>query len=74
MVPALEKCYPRTPFLINDIIMPESGTTTRLEERHLRQVDMTMLVALGSKQRTEREFNTLLKEADPRFKVSFTLP
>jgi hypothetical protein len=70
VVPALEKCNPGTPLLINDIIMPESGTTTRLEEHHLRQVDMTMLVALGSKQRTEREFKTLLKESDPRFEVS----
>ena len=29
VVPALEKCNPRTPLLINEIIMPESGTTTR---------------------------------------------
>ena len=30
-----------------------------------------MLVALGAKQRSERQFNTLFKEADPRFEVSF---
>lgn len=72
VVPALENCKPRTPLLINDIILPESGTTTRLEERHLRQVDMTMLVALGSKQRTEQEFKALLKEADERFTVSLS--
>jgi hypothetical protein len=53
--------------------MPESGTTTLFEEHHLRQVDMTMLVALGSKQRTEREFKTLLEEADKRLKVSPSL-
>lgn len=69
VIPALEKCNPKTPLLINDIIMPESGTTTRFEEHHLRQVDMTMLVALGSKQRTEREFKALLEEADARFTV-----
>jgi hypothetical protein len=70
VVPALEQCNPGTPLLINDIILPESSTMTRHEERHIRQVDLTMLVALGAKQRTEREFYTLFKEADPRFEVS----
>lgn len=70
VVTALEKCNPRTPLLINEIIMPESGTTTRFEEHYLRQVDMTMLVAFGSKQRTEREFKALFEEADERFTVS----
>ena len=74
VVPALEQCNPGTPLLVNDIILPESGTTTRSEEHHLRQVDFTMLVAFGAKQRTEREFNTLLKEADPRFEVSALSP
>ncbi|KAL9105191.1 MAG: hypothetical protein Q9187_008773, partial [Circinaria calcarea] len=66
LVPALKQCNPGTPLLINDIIMPESGTTTRFEERHFRHIDLTMLVGFGAKQRTEREFNTLFKEADPR--------
>jgi hypothetical protein len=71
LVPALERCHPGTPLLANEIILPESGTMTRFEERHLRQLDLTMLVGFGSKQRTERDFNTLCKEADPRFEVSF---
>ena len=71
VVPALERCEPGTPLLINDVVLPESGTTTRFEERYLRQLDITMLVALGAKQRSEREFNSLFKEADPRFEVSF---
>ena len=69
VVPALEKCKKGTPFLINDVVMPESGTTTRYEEHHLRQVDFCMLVALGAKQRSEREFDKILKEADSRFNV-----
>lgn len=69
VVPALEKCKKNTPFLINDVIMPSSGTTTRYEEHHLRQVDFCMLVVLGAKQRTEREFGDLLKEADPRLDI-----
>lgn len=70
VVPALEKCKKGTPFLINDVIMPRSGTTTRYEEHHLRQVDFCMLVGLGAKQRTEQEFGDLLKEADPRFDIA----
>ena len=74
VVPALELCNPGTPLLINEMILPEGGTTTRFEERYLRQVDMTMMVVLGAKQRTEREFNTLFKEADSRFEVRFFSP
>jgi hypothetical protein len=69
LVPALEKCDPGTPFLINDIILPESGATTRYVDHHLRQVDLTMMVALGAKQRTAKEFEGLLKQADDRFEV-----
>ena len=69
VIPALARCKKGTPFLINDVIMPRSGTTTRYEEHHLRQVDFCMLVALGAKQRTEQEFRDLLKEADPRLDI-----
>ncbi|KAH7136181.1 S-adenosyl-L-methionine-dependent methyltransferase [Dendryphion nanum] len=69
VVPALEKCKKGTPFLINDVIMPKSGSTTRYEEHHLRQVDFCMLVVLGAKQRSEEDFVELLKEADSRFKI-----
>jgi hypothetical protein len=30
---------------------------------------MCMLVLLGAKQRSEEEFDTLFKEADPRFEI-----
>jgi hypothetical protein len=69
IVPALEQSKAGTPLLINDVIMPESGTTTRHEEHHLRQVDICMMVALGAKQRTEYEFEGLLRQADPRLKI-----
>lgn len=69
LVPALEKCNARTPFLINDIILLESGSTTRYVNHHLRQVDLTMMITLGAKQRTAREFENLLKQADERFEV-----
>ncbi|EAW12174.1 putative O-methyltransferase [Aspergillus clavatus NRRL 1] len=69
LVPALEKCDPGTPLLLNEIILPENGSTTRHVEHHLRQVDMTMMIVLGAKQRSRREFEQLLKKADPRFEV-----
>lgn len=69
VVPALEKSKEDTSFLINDVIMPESGTTTRYEEHHLRQVDFCMMALLGAKQRTEQEFRNLLRAADPRLHI-----
>jgi hypothetical protein len=70
VVPGLEASKPGTPFLINDIIMPEPGTISRVAERELRQIDMIMLVGFGAKQRTVAEFAALLREADPRYKIS----
>jgi hypothetical protein len=67
--PALERCGRGTPLLINDVVLPDSGTTTRFEEHHLRQVDFCMMVALGAKQRSEGEFDRLIKEADARFEI-----
>jgi hypothetical protein len=73
MVPALERSKPRTPFLINDIILPEwNSGSSRFEEHRLRQIDIMMMTVLGSKQCTESEFSALLQEADPRLKVSST--
>jgi hypothetical protein len=69
IVPALEAAGPRTPLLINDTIVPEHGTTSRYQEHAFRQVDIMMLVALGAKQRTEKEFAELLARADARLKV-----
>ena len=68
-VPALEKCARGTPLLINDTVLPRLGEKTRYEERGLRQLDIAMMVVLNAKQRTEKEFRVLLKEADERFEV-----
>ncbi|KAK7734289.1 hypothetical protein SLS53_007939 [Cytospora paraplurivora] len=70
IVPGLEGSKPGTPLLINDIVLPEhTGTLPPHAERELRQIDMIMLVSFGAKQRTRTEFETLLKEADPRFEL-----
>ncbi|KAI0535678.1 S-adenosyl-L-methionine-dependent methyltransferase [Xylaria digitata] len=69
MVPGLESSKPGTPFLINDIIMPEPGIWPRLAEREVRQIDIVMLVGFGAKQRIRAEFLALLTEADPRYEI-----
>lgn len=68
-VPALEKCEPGTPLLINDTVLPRLNAKTKFEERGLRQLDIAMLVVLNAKQRTEKEFRKLVKEADSRLEV-----
>ncbi|KAI2618192.1 O-methyltransferase [Hypoxylon sp. NC1633] len=69
LVPGLTGSGVDTPLLINETIMPEPRARLPFEERGLRQMDMLMLIALGSKQRTKTEFETLLKEADPRYEL-----
>lgn len=69
-VPALEGSAPGTPLLVNDMILPEPGTIMeRLWERERRCVDMVMLVCYGAKERTVKEFDKLLKQADERFVI-----
>lgn len=70
VVPGLEGSDPGTPLLINDMILPEPGSTVeRMWERERRQADMVMLMCFGAKQRTVAEFKALLKEADSLFVV-----
>lgn len=47
----------------------ERGLWTKFEEHGLRQLDIAMLVLLGAKQRTAREFEQVLRTADERFEV-----
>jgi hypothetical protein len=69
LVPALEKCKPGTPLLINDTILPELNQKPKFEEHGLRRFDIAMFVIFGAKQRTKKEFKKLLEQADPKFKV-----
>ncbi|KAL6702554.1 hypothetical protein ACN47E_001551 [Coniothyrium glycines] len=69
IVPALKKCGTGTPLLINEMVLPESGEKSRYEEHMMRQVDMLVMVSLGSKQRTLRDFQLLLHEADSRLQI-----
>lgn len=70
VVPGLEGSDPKTPLLINDMILPEPGSgAERMWERERRQADMVMLMCFGAKQRTVGEFKSLLKEADSRYVI-----
>ncbi|KAF4998731.1 hypothetical protein FGRMN_3057 [Fusarium graminum] len=69
LVPALERCKPGARVLINEEVLPERNEVSKYEEHLLRQCDMCMLVVAGSKQRTAKEFEKLLIEADNRFEV-----
>lgn len=68
-VPALEQCKDGTCLLINESILPSPGILPKLEERLLRQVDMSMLINLGSRQRTADDYRNLIKQADVRLQI-----
>ncbi|KAI0198017.1 putative O-methyltransferase [Astrocystis sublimbata] len=67
--PAMEKCTPAVRLLINDMVLPPANTELKVEEHHLRQVDIAMLNGYAAKQRTLKEFDKLLKQADERFEI-----
>jgi hypothetical protein len=74
-VPAMEKCS--ASLLINDMVLPAANTEPKVEEHHLRQLDIAMLNGYAAKQRTLKQFSQLLKQADQRFEVSirsFSVP
>lgn len=73
LIPALERCKPKTPLLINETFLPERGVMGKVEEHALRQMDICMLVLLGAKQRTEKEWRTIIEQADSRLEVSFKI-
>ncbi|KAF2681265.1 S-adenosyl-L-methionine-dependent methyltransferase [Lentithecium fluviatile CBS 122367] len=68
---ALENCKDGTPILINESILPRpgSGVISRSEERLMRQVDLSMLINVGARQRTEDDFHRLVKAADNRLDI-----
>ncbi|KAM0444873.1 hypothetical protein ACHAQK_002402 [Fusarium lateritium] len=69
LVPALEKCKPGTRILINEVILPERNEMSKFEEYLSRQVDICMFVVAGAKERSRKQFEKILKEADSRLEV-----
>ena len=68
-VPAFEQGPPGTSLLINDMLLPPPNTEPKVEEFHLRQIDIHMMNGYAAKQRTLKEFTALLKGADQRYEV-----
>ncbi|KAJ5427427.1 hypothetical protein N7491_007869 [Penicillium cf. griseofulvum] len=71
LVPALEQAGSQTtPLLINEGVLPEFGQEIpRDQHLTLRRGDMCMMVTLGAKERTSRQFQALLSAADSRFQI-----
>lgn len=56
---------PGTALFIN-VALPNPDEITTSEKHYLRQVEICMMITLGSKQRSERGWNRLVREADGR--------
>lgn len=59
----------RSRLLIMETVLPEPGTVPVSVERLSRALDLTMMQAFNSRERTLADFEHLLKLADPRAKV-----
>ncbi|GIK07514.1 hypothetical protein Aspvir_003180 [Aspergillus viridinutans] len=70
LVPALEAAGPKAALLINEGVLPDYGQAmSRDQHLTLRRGDMCMMVTLSAKERTRKQFQNLLRAADPRFKI-----
>ena len=65
-VPALKK---GARFCIDDFALHEPLTLAPFEERRRRWMDINMLIFFGSRERSLREWEEMLKKADPRYKL-----
>jgi hypothetical protein len=71
IIPALEGRSDDPILLINEVIVPEyaEGAVTRSEENQHRQLDLLMLALFGAKERTEKDWESLLEKVDSRLKI-----
>ncbi|KAL8934423.1 MAG: hypothetical protein Q9216_005923 [Gyalolechia sp. 2 TL-2023] len=65
-IPALEE---GSRLVIDDFTLHEAGTLAPMQERKRRWMDINMLIFFGSRERTIREWEKLLQEADGRFRL-----
>nr|XP_023873673.1 O-methyltransferase gsfB-like [Quercus suber]POE84310.1 o-methyltransferase gsfb [Quercus suber] len=71
-IPALK---PGARLVINDSCLHEPDTLPATIERKRRSMDLNMLTYFGSREKTVADWETILKEADPRFHLrSVTRP
>ena len=70
VVPGLANSGPNTRLLVYDKLMPEwNASSVRHKSKWLRREDILMMITMGGKERTLKEFEGLIKAADKRFEV-----
>jgi len=66
LIPALRR---NSTILVNDGALPEPGTSTYLEERAMRTLDVFMQVTVNSHEREEDDWVDIFAKADKRYRV-----
>jgi hypothetical protein len=65
LIPSLRK---GARIIVNDFVLPVPGTLSRMEEKHMRTIDVLMQTVCNSREREEEEWKNLFALADSRFK------
>ncbi|KAI9150208.1 6-hydroxytryprostatin B O-methyltransferase [Paramyrothecium foliicola] len=65
LIPVLR---PGSRILINDSVLPEPGSLSFVEEKHLRTLDVLMQTVNNAREREVDDWKALFTRADPRFK------
>jgi hypothetical protein len=65
LIPALR---PGARIIINDIVLPDPGVISRLEEKSIRTMDVLMKTVCNSREREIDDWKSLFEQADERFR------
>ncbi|KAM0259370.1 hypothetical protein ACHAQJ_003402 [Trichoderma viride] len=65
LIPALR---PGARILINDIVLPDPGGISRVEEKSIRTMDVLMKAVCNSREREIDDWKSLFEQADERFR------
>ena len=75
VVPGLANSGPNTRLLIYEKLMPEwNASNVRHKSKQVRREDIFMMITVGGKERSLKEFEGLIKAADERFEVCTPFP
>ncbi|KAG8630305.1 hypothetical protein KVT40_001924 [Elsinoe batatas] len=56
--------------LVEVVVLPSGNEESREAERYMRNVDITMLQMLNTQERSQEQWNAVVKVADPRLQVT----
>ncbi|PON27705.1 O-methyltransferase [Trichoderma gamsii] len=65
LIPGLK---PGARVIINDIVLPDPGVVSRLEEKSIRTMDVLMKAVCNSREREMNDWKSLFEQADKRFR------